>query len=805
MEPTDVRPGEVKAGSNGHRIGVYVCHCGTNISGKVDVVEAAAYAATLPGVVVAREYKFICSDPGQELIIKDIKELNLDRVVVASCSPRMHEPTFRSACGRAGLNPFLMAMANIREHCSWVTVDPEAATDKAKALIHGAVLRTPFMEPLERREVPVHPATLIIGGGIAGIQAALEVAGANRPVYLVEKDASIGGHMARFDKTFPTLDCFACILTPKMVSVAQNPNIELLTYSEVDELSGFVGNFKAKVRRKARPVDEEACNGCGACWEVCPTALVPRKRQMVLGGQPIKGTGAPPPDLPVIVGAAATLEKLRKTAAKLAESDKTKPGECNYCQVCVRVCRDVVGAAVLDLDKPSSDRSTWSIVASAPERCIACGACATLCPTGHLRLVALESLVAPFAQEPRETGALPAASEIRHDELLLGPNKAIGIPFMQAVPAVPVIDRATCIHYRTGGCGACAEVCDKNAIDFAAEDKVQEIEVGSVIVATGFQPFDPTPLAQYGYGRLKNVVTALEFELLNNASGPTNGKILRADGQPPESVALIHCVGSRDRCSHEYCSRVCCMAALKYAHLIHEKTGATVYDFYIDLRCFGKGYEEFYNRLLEEGVFFVRARAAEVSDFAVYEEERGKLVVRAEDTLIGVVRRIPVDMVVLMAGLEPTADAERIARTVNVSRGRDGFFLEQHPKLAPVATPTDGVFIAGCCQGPKDIPDTVAQASAAAAAALSLSVRGKVLIEPIICRVNGELCSGCRICNTLCPYSAISYDEAEKVSVINDALCKGCGTCAAACPGGAIWANHFTDQQVLSEIRGVCT
>ena len=243
---------------------------------------------------------------------------------------------------------------------------------------------------------------------------------------------------------------------------------------------------------------------------------------------------------------------------------------------------------------------------------------------------------------------------------------------------------------------------------------------------------------------------------------------------------------------------------LKYAHLIHEKTGAIVYDFYIDLRCFGKGYEEFYNRLLEEGVFFIRARAAEVSDFTVYEQERGKLVVRAEDTLIGVVRRIPVDMVVLMAGLEPAADAERVARLATISRGRDGFFLEQHPKLAPVATPTDGVFIAGACQGPKDIPDTVAQAAAAAAAALSLSVRGKVTIEPIVCRVDAELCSGCRLCNTLCPYTAITYDPDRHASVINDALCKGCGTCAGACPSGAIWANHFTDDQVRAEIRGVC-
>ncbi len=787
-------------GVNGARIGVYVCHCGTNIAGRVDVAEVARHAASLPGVVVARDYKFMCSDPGQDLIIRDISEQRLDRVVVSACSPRMHEPTFRGACGRGGVNPFRMAMANIREHCSWVTVDPDAATAKAKALICGAVRRAAKLEPLEVREVPVSAAVLVMGGGIAGIQAALEVANAGRPVYLVEKEPSIGGHMAKFDKTFPTLDCSACILTPKMVSVGQHSNITLLTNSEVEELSGFVGNFRARVRRKTRRVSEELCNGCGACWEVCPAVAVPRDRMMLLGGVPYawSSQAAEPVSEVAVADAAATLAKLRKTSQKLAAKETDK--DCNLCQVCVRVCREVVGADVLELDKPSSDRSSWRIVASHPERCVSCGACADLCSTGYIRVAPARELIGPFGEE----GTAQAGAEVRHDALLLGPNRAIGIPFMQAVPAIPVIDPERCIHLATGGCGACAEVCDKRAVDFQAEDEIVELDVGSVVVATGFRTFDPTALEQYGYGRLKNVVTALEFELLNNASGPTNGRILLANGQPPSSVALIHCVGSRDTTQHEYCSRVCCMAALKYAHLVREKTGAEVYDFYIDMRCFGKGYEEFYNRLLEEGVLFVRARAAEVSDFAVYEEERGKLVVRCEDTLIGVLRRIPVDMVVLMTGMEAAADAEFVARVANLSRGRDGFFLEQHPKLAPVATPTDGVFIAGACQGPKDIPDTVAQASAAAAAAISLSVRGAVEIEPVVSRIDPERCSGCRLCNTLCPFSAITFDADEGRSKINDAVCKGCGTCAAACPAGAVEACHFTDLQVLEEIRGVC-
>ncbi len=647
------------------RIGVYICHCGLNIADTVDVEEVSKYAATLPAVVVSRNYKFMCSDPGQTMIKEDIKELGLNRVVVASCSPLMHEPTFRRAIQEAGVNPYLFEMANIREHCSWVTEDHEDATEKAKALVSAAVRRIYYHEPLEVREVPVNPNTLIIGGGIAGIQAALEIADSEHKVYLVERDPSIGGHMIQFDKTFPTLDCSACILTPKMTSVGMHPYIDLMTYSEVEEISGFVGNFKAKIRKKARYVDEDKCNGCGVCIEKCP----------------------------------------------------------------------------------------WK-----------------------------------------------ADSEF---DLGLGQRKAIYTPFAQAVPNIPVIDTEHCAYFLKGKCRACEKFCELDAIDFEQVDQIVEVDVGNIILATGYDPFDPTPITQYGYGKFDNVYTGLEFERICNAVGPTSGKIVLKDGSEPKSVAILHCVGSRDENYHEYCSRVCCMYALKYSHLIKERTDAEVYQMYIDMRCFGKGYEEFYKRLSEEGVNFIRGKASEVTDRAINDDEEGKLIVCGEDTLLCKTIRVPVDMVILATALEPRSDAAEVAKLVTITQSADGFFMERHPKLDPVATMTEGIFVAGCCQGPKDIPDTVAQASAAATRVLALISKGRVELEAATAVIDEEKCSGCRICNLLCPYSAISFIEDEKVSRINEALCKGCGTCVAACPSGAITHRQFTTEEITAEIEGV--
>ena len=657
------------------RIGVYVCHCGTNIAGKVDVEALAAFAGALPHVTLAREYKYMCSDPGQELIKRDIAEHKLNRLVVTACSPLLHEKTFRHAADDGGLNPFLVQIANIREHVSWVTDDPDLALAKAKAQLAAAVHRVAGHETLTRQFVPVTPRVLVVGGGIAGIHAALTLANAGKEVILVEREPTIGGHMAMFDKTFPTLDCAACILTPKMTAVKEHPNIQLLTYSEVESVGGSVGNYQVKVRRRARHVKEDLCVGCMQCIEAC----VFKKPQI--------------------------------------------PNE---------------------FDQGLANR------------------------------------------------------------------KPVYVPFPQAVPPVPVIDGEACLMLKNGKCKqTCVEACgDRNAIDFEQEDRVEEFDVGAMIVSTGFQAFDPTPMRQYGYGRYRNVYTALEVERLLNASGPTEGKVLLPDGSRPRRVGIVHCIGSRDHHYHTYCSRVCCMYSLKLAHLVREKTGAEVTNFYIDIRTPGKGFEEFYERVQKEGVNFVRGKVGDVSPADGAEGDSPELIVRVDDTLLNEIRKIPVDMLILAVALEPKADAQQVRRMLTMSCSSEGFFLEKHPKLAPVNTAADGVFLAGACQGPKDIPDTVAQAGAAAAEALAMVDCGRIELEPNTAWIDDEACSGCKTCISLCPYSAISRDaisgnEEKNIAVIDQALCKGCGTCVASCPCGAAQQHLFTDQQVYDEIQGI--
>lgn len=650
------------------RVGVYICHCGSNIAGTVDVEEVARWAGeNIKDVVVSKDYKFMCSSLGQAMIEEDIKKEKLTRVVVGACSPHLHEKTFRTACKNAGLNPYLFDMTNLREHVSWVCNDKEAGTAKAKALIAGSAERVKYQQPLEPSYVDVHPATLVVGGGITGLQAALELADAGHPVYLVERSPSVGGHMAQFDKTFPTLDCSACILTPKMSEAGQHENITMLTYSELEEVSGSVGKFKVKIRKKARYVVEKDCTGCGICMEKCPRKIV---------------------------------------------------------------------------------------------------------------------------DEDFEAG--------------LGYRKAIYTPFPQAVPRTPVIDVENCTYFQRGKCKVCSKVCPTNAIDYEQQDEIIEIDVGNIILATGWKLFDCKKVPQYGYGRLANVYTNMEFERLCNAAGPTGGKIVMRDGKTePKSVAIIHCVGSRDVNHNAHCSAVCCMAALKFGHLILEKTNAEVYSFYIDMRTNQKQYEEFYQRLLEEGMHFVRGKVAEVTDAARNPDEQGKLIVQCEDTLLGKQRRIPVDMVVLMGAIEPQADAKELGLKCGISCSMAGWYTERHPKLDPVATMTDGVFVAGVCQGPKDIPASVAQGAAAAARIAGMITKGTVTIEPIVASIDEEGCSGCRICNDICPYNAIEFDEEKNVSRVITALCKGCGTCVSACPAGVITGAHFNNEQIFAEIDGI--
>jgi len=657
-------------GNDGVRIGFYICHCGHNIGSIVDCPAVAEHIGKLPGVVLSRDYKYMCSDPGQELIQQDIREHKLNRVVVASCSPLLHEHTFRTATERGGLNPFYFQMVNIREHDSWVHGDRAEATTKAKALAQAAIHRVRFHQELATTKVPIHPDVLVVGGGISGIHAALTLGNAGKKVYLVERDPSIGGHMAKFDKTFPTLDCAACILTPKMSAVRSHENVTLWTYSEVVKVEGYVGNYKVTVRRKPRYVIEDLCVGCLECVKSC------------------------------------------------------------------------------------------------------------------------------VYKEPKFA-----------DEFNVGlsKRKPIYIPFPQAVPQVVLIDPERCLQVKTGKCKkTCLEACaDRKAIDFSQKEELVEIKVGSIIVATGFKLFDASRIPQYGYGLYPNVVTSLELERLVTSSGPTAGEIILRDGRRPQTAGFILCVGSRDMKTNRWCSRTCCMHSMKLAQLFKEHTGADVTIFYMDIRAPGKGCEEFYDKSLREGIRFVRGRVAEVTDWALAPEEEGKLVIRVEDTLAGFVRRIPVDMIVLAAGMEPQKDAQEVRRLFNMSCGSEGWFLEKHPKLAPVSTFTDGVFIAGCCQGPKDIPDSIAQAGAAAAEAMALIDKGYIEQEPNTAYIAEAECSGCKSCVSLCPYTAISFDETRQKAVINEALCKGCGTCVASCPSGSIKQHLFEDEQIFNEIEGV--
>ena len=667
------------------RIGVFVCHCGTNIAGVVDVEKVAEELGKVDGVVYSTHYTYMCSSAGQKMIEDHIKDDKLTGVVLCSCSPRMHEKTFRACAERAGLNPYKVEVANIREQTSWVLKDVNEATEKAIALGKAAIAKSILDTPLTEGETPVTKRALVIGGGIAGITAALDIADAGFPVDIVEKKPTVGGKMAMLDKTFPTLDCASCIVTPKMTEVSQNPNIRILSYSEVVGVSGYIGNFSIDIKRHARFVDETKCTGCGECIEKCP--------------------------------------------------NKKVPNDFN-----------------LNLDT----------------------------------------------------------------------KKAIYIPFAQAVPKVATIDENYCLHMKglkngkDNVCGFCQKACGVGAINFDMKDEVITEKYGAIIVATGYNPIDLNKFDEFAYNTSPDVVSSLEFERLCNASGPTNGHLRRpSDGKEPKNIVFVQCVGSRcakeKKKGHEYCSKVCCMYTAKHAILTRDHYPDTnCYVFTIDVRTPGKNFDEFYRRAVEQyGVHYIKGMVGKVTPQA-----DGTLDVQGSDLILNKQVHIKADMVVLAASIEADKSARPLATMLTTSMDNNDFFLEAHAKLRPVESPTAGIFLAGCCQGPKDIPETVAQSSGAAAKAICLLVKDKLKNNPCTSSPNENMCNGCGACANVCPYGAISYIEKDfrgpnrttitrRVSQVNTAMCQGCGACTVACPSGAMDLLGFSNKQIMAEVDSV--
>lgn len=648
------------------RIGVFICHCGSNIAGTVNCASVAEQAGTFPDVVFSTDSMYACSEPGQDAIIEAVKSHNLTGVVVASCTPRMHEPTFRRAVERAGLNRYMFEMANIREHVSWIGKDMEANTNKAAELVRMAVAKLRLNQELRPKSFPVTKRVLVIGGGVAGIQAALDAADAGLEVILVEKEPSIGGKMAKLDKTFPTVDCSSCILGPRMVDVAQHPNITLHAFSEVDAVSGYVGNFEVSIRKKATYVDWSKCTGCGLCMEKCPA-------------------------------------------------------------------------------RKSRDRFNEGV----------------------------------------------------------GPTTAINIPFPQAIPKKAGIAKDYCRQFLTGKCGVCAKVCPTGAINYEMQDAIVPVKVGGIIAATGYDLVDWTVYEEYGGGRYPDVITALQYERLLSASGPTGGHIKRpSDGREPRDVVFIQCVGSRDpSVGRPYCSGFCCMYTAKQAILTKDHIpDSRTYVFYMDIRSPGKGYDEFTRRVQEEyQAQYIRGRVSMVYP------KGDKLMVRGTDTLMGAQVEVEADLVVLAVGGEAAQGADHLAEKLRISYDQYGFFMEGHPKLKPVETNTAGVFLAGSCQGLKDIPSSVAQGSAAAAKAIGLLSKDMLESDPAIAQVTISRCIGCGKCIRVCPFKAIREIDLRgmpKAEVI-ETVCQGCGLCNATCPQGAIQLSHFTDNQILAEVEAL--
>jgi len=662
------------------RIGVFVCHCGSNIAATVDVKKVVELVRYEPGVVFADDYMYMCSEAGQEKIVEAIKENSLTGLVICSCSPRMHEKTFRACAEKAGLNPYMVEIANIREQCSWIHKDREEATEKAVILARAAIAKVNLNTPLQEGESPVVKRALVIGGGIAGIQTALDIADAGYPVDIVEREPSIGGRMSQFDKTFPTLDCASCILTPKMVEVNQHPNITLYTYSEVEGVSGYVGNFEVQIKKKARSVDMSACTGCGECQAKCP------------------------------------LGKMGKIPSEFDRGLRTRP--------------------------------------------------------------------------------------------------AIYMPFAQAVPAVPVIDRENCTYFKTGKCGVCAKICPSKAVNYEQEDEIVTEKYGAIVVATGFDIINLDKYGEYAYNESPDVITSIELERLMNAAGPTGGHLERmSDHKQPKDIVFIQCVGSRcdDEKGKPYCSKVCCMYTAKHAMLIKDHwpdTNVTV--FYIDVRTPGKNFDEFYRRAVEQyHVNYIKGQVGKVIP-----QPDGSLMVQGVDLLDNKQIMKKTDMVVLAAAIEPNKGVRKIATMLTASIDNNDFLTEAHAKLRPVESPTAGIFLSGMAQGPKDIPETVSQAGAAAVKVVGLLAKDKLKTNPCTAKCDPMFCNGCSTCANVCPYGAITYEdqlvrgpgvnETRRVAVVNKALCQGCGACTTACPSGAMDLQGFSNRQITTEVDAIC-